>query len=67
MDIERFSCSTRTSMKYVQVINLKMPTCVGILKFIPSTNSRPAGKLAFQWLEDRDVTVVHCRSEEILY
>ena len=33
------SCSTHTIMKYVLVINFKMPTIVGILKLMNKTNN----------------------------
>ena len=32
--IKLFSCSTQLSMKFIQLINVKMPTVVGILTFI---------------------------------
>ena len=31
--IKLFSCSTQLSMKFLQLINVKMPTIVGILTF----------------------------------
>ena len=38
--IKLFSCSTQLSMKFFQLINIKMPTIVGILTFM-------SGKIAF--------------------
>ena len=35
-----FSCSTRLSTKFIMVINVKMPTIVGILTFISMINTR---------------------------
>ena len=32
--IKLFSCSTQLSTKFIQLINVKMPTIVGILTFI---------------------------------
>ena len=32
--IKVFPCSTQLSMKFIQLINVKMPTIVGILTFI---------------------------------
>ena len=37
--VKRFSCSTQLSMKYFALINVKMPTTVGILTFISGKNS----------------------------
>ena len=37
--IKLFSCSTHLSMKFVQHINFKMPTIVGILTFMSGKNS----------------------------
>ena len=37
--IKRFSCSTQLSMKIFLLINVKMPTTVGILTFVNSKNS----------------------------
>ena len=37
--INFFSCSTRLSMKFIMHINVKMPTLVGILKFICMINT----------------------------
>ena len=34
-----FSCSTQLSMKFILLINVKMPTIVGILTFISRINS----------------------------
>ena len=36
--IKLFSCSTQLSMKFTMLINIKMPTIVGILTFISMTN-----------------------------
>ena len=36
------SCSTELSMKFIQLINVKMPTIVGILTFISMVNTTPA-------------------------
>ena len=37
--IKLFSCSTQLSMKFFQLINVKMPTIVGILTFMSGKNS----------------------------
>ena len=37
--IKLFSCSTQLSMKFVLLINVKMPTNVGILIFMSEKNS----------------------------
>ena len=37
--IKLFSCSTELSMKFFQLINVKMPTIVGILTFMSRKNS----------------------------
>ena len=37
--IKRFPCSTQLSMKLILLINVKMPTIVGILTFISMTNT----------------------------
>ena len=37
--IKLFSCSTQLSMKIFQLINVKMPTIVGILTFMSGKNS----------------------------
>ena len=37
--IKLFSCSTQLSMKFFLLINVKMPTVVGILTFMSRTNS----------------------------
>ena len=34
-----FSCSTQLSMKFILLINVKMPTIVGILTFISMINT----------------------------
>ena len=39
--IKRFSCSTQLSMKFFRLINVKMPTIVGILTFMSRKNSIP--------------------------
>ena len=36
--IKLFSCSTQLSMKFIMLINVKMPTIVGILTFISMLN-----------------------------
>ena len=36
--IKLFSCSTQQSMKFILLINVKMPTIVGILTFISRIN-----------------------------
>ena len=38
-DIELFSCSTQLSMEFFLLINVKMPTTVGILTFMDRKNS----------------------------
>ena len=40
--IKRFSCSTQLSTKFILLINVKMPTIVGILKFISMINTTSA-------------------------
>ena len=37
--IKYFTCSTQLSTKFILLINVKMPTIVGILTFISITNS----------------------------
>ena len=37
--IKPFSCSTQVSMKFFLLINVKMPTIVGILTFMSGNNS----------------------------
>ena len=37
--IKQFSCSTQLSTKFVLLINVKMPTIVGILTFMRGNNS----------------------------
>ena len=37
--IKDFSCSTQLSMKFFLLLNVKMPTVVGILKFMGRKNS----------------------------
>ena len=37
--IKLFSCSTQLSMKFFPLINVKMPTIVGILTFMSGKNS----------------------------
>ena len=37
--IKRFSCSTQLSTKFILLINVKMPTIVGILTFISMINT----------------------------
>ena len=37
--IKLFSCSTQLSMKFFRLINVKMPTFVGILTFMSGKNS----------------------------
>ena len=37
--IKRFSCSTQLSMEFFLLINVKMPTVVGILTFMSRKNS----------------------------
>ena len=34
-----FSCSTQLSMEFILLINVKMPTIVGILKFVSMINA----------------------------
>ena len=50
--IKLFSCSTQLSMKFFLLINVKMPTTVGILTFMSGKNnilglSEPNKKLNF--------------------
>ena len=37
--IKLFSCSTQLSTKFILLINIKMPTIVGILTFMSGKNS----------------------------
>ena len=37
--IKLFSCSTQLSMKFFQLVSVKMPTIVGILTFMSGKNS----------------------------
>ena len=37
--IKLFSCSTQLSTKFIRLINVKMPTIVGILTFISMINT----------------------------
>ena len=37
--IQFFSCSTQLSIKFIMLINVKMPTIVGILTFISMINT----------------------------
>ena len=37
--IKLFSCSTQLSMRFILLINVKMPTSVGILTFMGGKNS----------------------------
>ena len=37
--IQLFPCSTQLSKKFILLINVKMPTIVGILKFISEINT----------------------------
>ena len=37
--IKLFPCSTQLSTKFIQLINVKMPTIVGILTFISRINT----------------------------
>ena len=37
--IKRFSCSTQLSMKFSPLINVKMPTIVGILIYMSGKNN----------------------------
>ena len=37
--VKLFSCSTQLSMKFIMLINVKMPTIVGILTFISMMNA----------------------------
>ena len=39
--IKLFSCSTQLSMKFFLLINVKMPTIVGILTFMSGKNNIP--------------------------
>ena len=39
MDIKRFQCSTQLSTKLFLLINIQMPTIVGILTFISMINA----------------------------
>ena len=39
--IKLFSCSTQLSTKLIMLINVKMPTIVGILTFISMINTTP--------------------------
>ena len=41
--IKLFSCSTQLSTKFILLINVKMPTIVGILTFISMINTTSEG------------------------
>ena len=41
--IKLFSCSTQMSMKVILLINVKMPTVVGILTFMSGMNTASEG------------------------
>ena len=48
--IKLFSCSTQLSTKFTKLINVKMPTIVGILTFISmikTTSERPTARHSF--------------------
>ena len=47
--IKLFSCSTRLSTKFILLINVKMPTVVGILTFISINNT------SFERLKGRNI------------
>ena len=51
--IKLFSCSTQLSTKFILLINVKMPTIVGILTFISMTNTTS------DWLKARNFFI--CR------
>ena len=38
-DYNTFLCSTQLSMKFIEIINVKIPTIVGILTFISMINT----------------------------
>ena len=38
---KKFSCFTQLSTKFIMLINVKMPTMVGILTFVSMINTRP--------------------------
>ena len=38
--IKLFSCSTRLNLKFITLVNVKMPTIVGILTFISMINTK---------------------------
>ena len=41
--IKKLSCSTQLSMKFIMIIDFKMPTVVGILIFISMINTTSEG------------------------
>ena len=41
--IKMFSCATQLSMKFILLINVKMPTMVGILTFMSRINTALEG------------------------
>ena len=43
--IKLFSCSTQLSMKFILLLNVKMPTTVGILTFISMINTTSESRL----------------------
>ena len=49
--IKLFSCSTQLSMKFILLINVKMPTIVGILTFISMINT------TFERLKARNISI----------
>ena len=50
--IKLFSCSTQLSMKFIMLINVKMPTTVGIKTFISMMDT------AFESLKDESIFVM---------
>ena len=51
--IKLFSCSTQLSMKFILIINVKMPIIVGILTFISMINTTSEGLKARNFLNCR--------------
>ena len=54
-----FSCSTQLSMKFILLLNVKMPTIVGILTFISKINT------ISEWLKARNFFI--CRYFSFLW
>ena len=62
LKVIKMSCSSQLSMKFVLLINVKMPTIVGILPFMSMTNTTSDS------LEIRKVNIFqHCCNERMIF